>query len=446
MRKFLKVVTAMAAVLAGCAYFNTFYNAKQYFYEAEKEYREKEQVTANARLKYRNAIEKCAKVLEFYPKSRYVDDALYIMGTSYARVGELDKAKRKFEELLRYYPDSPYVPKAQLELAKLFLEFKEYARAKALLGKLKKEQREEGEYFLAKSFFQDEQYKDVLELVDDFLKRYPKSKFRKKMLLLGAKAALKEEKFELAEQYLNEYLRGSLTDTEKKEGQELLGDVLMMMGQYDEALKVYNSIDLMPNSPEEARVELKKARVFEGKGDIEKAKEVYRGIIEAAKTGGTAAIEAKYRLAVLLESQDSLKEAQKLFEEASKMFGVSEYKEKAALRSQALRSLLNIEDKSNVEAQMKLAMLYLFELNKPEEALEIFEDIYENNSDSKIAPKILYSIIYIRYKKFGDIEGAKEAFRLLEERFGNSIYYEEAMKNFPELVQANADTLRLKGN
>ena len=65
----------------GCAYFNTFYNAQNYF-------REGRMVVTHDTLRFDNdnfdkAIEKSTAVLVKYPNSRYIDDAFFIMGVSY---------------------------------------------------------------------------------------------------------------------------------------------------------------------------------------------------------------------------------------------------------------------------------------------------------------------------------------------------------------------------
>ncbi|HHM24323.1 MAG TPA: tetratricopeptide repeat protein, partial [Bacteroidetes bacterium] len=134
----------------GCgAYFNTFYNAQKYFKEAEKK-RLKQQQTARrgglnssqrrsgrapARARqtsipeYKKAIEKGSKVLELYPNSRYVDDALMIIGKSLYYTNDFLKAKRKFEELLKYFPKSEYAPEARLWLAKTLIALKDYDSA-----------------------------------------------------------------------------------------------------------------------------------------------------------------------------------------------------------------------------------------------------------------------------------------------------------------------------
>lgn len=45
------------------------------------------------------AIEKCAKVISVYPKSKWVDDAILMLGECYYQKHDYDKAMRKFSEL-----------------------------------------------------------------------------------------------------------------------------------------------------------------------------------------------------------------------------------------------------------------------------------------------------------------------------------------------------------
>ena len=67
---------------SSCAYYNTFYNAEQYFEEAEKLRLEKdgEMIPISAMDKYGKTIEKSKKVIEDFPESKYVNEALLLMG------------------------------------------------------------------------------------------------------------------------------------------------------------------------------------------------------------------------------------------------------------------------------------------------------------------------------------------------------------------------------
>ena len=68
----------------GCAYYNTFYNAQQYYEEAEKIRLQKEGKTIpiTALDKYGKTIQKCQKVLSDYPESKFRADAFLLMAKS----------------------------------------------------------------------------------------------------------------------------------------------------------------------------------------------------------------------------------------------------------------------------------------------------------------------------------------------------------------------------
>ena len=67
---------------ASCAYYNTFYNAEKYFEEAEKLRLEKdgEMIPISAMDKYGKTIDKSKKVIEDFPESKYVNEALLLIG------------------------------------------------------------------------------------------------------------------------------------------------------------------------------------------------------------------------------------------------------------------------------------------------------------------------------------------------------------------------------
>jgi TonB family protein len=137
----------------GCVYFNTFFAAEQKFEEAErsqKESRERQQksqqplnpgrsvpggpagqmgqvnrpsipspgnpnlspVSAQDRVLYEDAIKKASKVLKYHPNSRWIDDALWLIGKSYFNMADYILADRKFKELVTNHPESKYADDA----------------------------------------------------------------------------------------------------------------------------------------------------------------------------------------------------------------------------------------------------------------------------------------------------------------------------------------------
>jgi TolA-binding protein len=123
------------------AYFNTYYNASRIYDEAileiestEKSQRSKglpppKEISATAKQKLTTVIEKCSNLLLYHPKSKWVDDALMLIGRSYYYQGEYLKAERKFAELIAQFPDSKRFLEARLWLAKSFRRDNEYEKA-----------------------------------------------------------------------------------------------------------------------------------------------------------------------------------------------------------------------------------------------------------------------------------------------------------------------------
>lgn len=123
---------------SSCAYYNTFYNTKKLFKEAKKE-REKRQgdkPTSREIQKYEKTIEKASKILEVFPDSKYVDDAVMVLGECFYYKGEYIKAQRKFQELITYFPKSKYFQQANLWLAKTNMKLNDYIGAELILKKL----------------------------------------------------------------------------------------------------------------------------------------------------------------------------------------------------------------------------------------------------------------------------------------------------------------------
>lgn len=105
----------------GCVYYNTFYNAEQYFGDAMKLIEESpsvdDEIPANAKKLLDSAIQKSNLVLEKYPDSKYVDDAFFIIGQASFLKGENSRAERYFKRLIHEYPDSPYLSECEIWLA-----------------------------------------------------------------------------------------------------------------------------------------------------------------------------------------------------------------------------------------------------------------------------------------------------------------------------------------
>ncbi len=122
----ISCLVLLGNTLTGCVYFNTFYNAKKEFNQAEK-YRK--QSGTGSQSNYKNAIEKSLKVIENHPNSKYYDDALYVVAASYYHTQQYSKAERRFRELLANYPDSKFAKQSMVYLAQAKLKLSDHDAA-----------------------------------------------------------------------------------------------------------------------------------------------------------------------------------------------------------------------------------------------------------------------------------------------------------------------------
>lgn len=108
-KTFFRLLIVVIALLtfASCVYFNTFYNAKLFFSEAEKMRAASEGEFIGNRItdKYKKAIEKSDIVINNYPDSKYLDDALFLKGRSHFYRKEYDLSELAFNALLSTNPD-----------------------------------------------------------------------------------------------------------------------------------------------------------------------------------------------------------------------------------------------------------------------------------------------------------------------------------------------------
>ena len=186
-RTTILILTLAAFVImslaTGCSYFNTFYNVRKQFNEAERDYNSRQPAKPQAQPgsppgqpggapprpqqpqqpgaatdKYRKVIETASKLLEYYPKSRWIDDALLLMGISYYRLADYPRAERKFTELMTIFPNSKHVGDATIWKARTLLAQDKHAEATELLGKMspelkQRQQRGQAELLLARTEF-----------------------------------------------------------------------------------------------------------------------------------------------------------------------------------------------------------------------------------------------------------------------------------------------------
>ena len=217
MRRSIKDLTLFLTVVAllglsSCAYYNTFYNAEQYFEEAQRVTRENQSETISREEinLYSKSIEKSKKLLQKYPESKYRDDAQFLIAKGYYFKGDFLIAKRYFDDLALNYGNSPYVEEVPLWVGRCLLK----------VGDLEMAQHE----------------------ASRILRERSNRSLQADALLLMGEIAVQQDSLEVAEKYLEQVIERSPDSFTKAQAQFQVGRMRENKGDFEAALEAYKSV------------------------------------------------------------------------------------------------------------------------------------------------------------------------------------------------------------
>jgi TolA-binding protein len=205
------------------AYYNTFYNANQSFEKGLKSFREKDRVVDRRRYLpvfrspsaqatnsgFEEAIQKSADVLREHPSSKWVDDALLLIGKSYFYQENYVGAAQKFREVVA----------------------------------LESDRETEARFWLARTLTSNgrlAQAAEALRLGDR--DGPPENPWTARMYLVRGELLVRQEQWEAAEAALERGLSGDLPDEVAGRGAFLLGQVRETLGVPEEARRAYRQV------------------------------------------------------------------------------------------------------------------------------------------------------------------------------------------------------------
>lgn len=458
----LRVVILLSMLLVysgGCVYYNTFFNARKAFDEAEKTRKAGRLRGAriNASL-YETAIEKSLKVVENYPNSGYYDDALFVLGVSYYYTKKYVSCERRMRELLANYPDSKYSREGELYLAKAKLELKDEQDAMVIFEKIFRSDiaavyKSEaalalGDYhFRAGNMEQSRQYFSALR---DSLGNEDEKRLAQLMI---------------ADSYYGSYLF-----------QEALSAYLQILGMeptnddkyhalYHAArasfrlMQIERGLDYLKTLTESEIYfdSLSAIRLIMGEGyeyddDIGHAEDVYREVLEKGKEPDKQALAA-YRLGLIYQfDYDDLIKAKEYYDRTVELDRTAEHGRDALERSSSIGKIETYKvtfqkDSSTTQemieeaakTQYQLAQLYWLELNKLDSAIIEMQYVVDSFPSSAIAPKAMIALAEMLREQQADSAKADNLLRYVMYRYPHSDYVPDALEGLG-LLGTVADT------
>lgn len=141
------IILCLPVLLTGCAYYNTFYNARESYEEALEYARDNPEDPAHLEKELLdNAIQGAGRVLSRYPDSRWVDDAQLLLGEALLLRGkrtlvgsgtsDFEQAMMSFSSVLVMTENEDLMDRARLGTGKAALELGRYNDAVAAFSQV----------------------------------------------------------------------------------------------------------------------------------------------------------------------------------------------------------------------------------------------------------------------------------------------------------------------
>ncbi len=422
----LCVTLCCLAAAVSCAYFNTLYNARRIYREAEERREAGTGGEREMRDSYKEVVTKCAKVVRDYPNSRWVDDALFLMGKALVRQGEIDKGIRKFIELLTNFPKSDYVPKSI--------------------------------YWLGLSYYEKGDYNQALVYTDRFLKEHPKNELRTDVMFLAGdvhreleqdeealsfysrvaeessdgdvvdEATLKtaelfyaKEDWERAAAAYSRVLRKGIPWRRKYEISLSLGECYARTGRCRDALDVYNGLlEEIVSAKEKPSVELGRGESYVCMDSLDAALSIFESVTGEFPRSSYSA-EAYYRIGTIYQERlDSLGHAQKAFSKVAGEYANSPFAESAIQKSTSIKRLMELDraEESDAGSAERLAEkrflaaeIQLTRLDEVDVAVSNYSAVVDSFPGTSYAPKAAFAVAWIYDSEKKDRDRAVEMYR-----------------------------------
>ncbi|MEO6461802.1 MAG: tetratricopeptide repeat protein, partial [Candidatus Eisenbacteria bacterium] len=414
----LVVTVVLAAASAGCAYFNTFYSAKKNFSDAEEQMAllpdPEVRAGASQATLYDKAIQGASRILIEYPNSKWVDDAVLLIGRSQLAKGDYELAQVKFAELAVTFPQS--------------------------------ELRSDAMFWSAVAAERDRRRPEAIARYDSLLAIWPSAKRRDEALLrranlyllareparaesdlrdlstrkgrIGYEAGLKLAEAQFAARRYAEARAEFSRVAGRAPTEQLRNDARLRVGDSDEALSEYTAAaetyqQLLRDAKTEdnrARARLRYASALGLAGKVDAGLAELAHVIEDQPRTPWAA-EAAFRSGYLHEViRDDFAAARASYDGVAQQLPSSPFVAQAAQRRDNLDDLESfrqargdsVSGDAAAEAAFKSAEIYLFQLGKPDKALEEYARLGRDHPGSALAPRAAFARGWVKARRLGD--------------------------------------------
>ncbi len=437
----------LLAATASCAYYNTFYLARKYYLRATDgmPYEVDRDVTTQ-RANYARSGDYCKKVLGVYPKSKWVDDAYLLWASTFLGVDDPLKAVAMLEEFNTRYPNSDLRPDATFFLGLSYRLARKHEQAVAafddfLVQAPKHELAPYAWYERAKALMSLQRYREAAESAGHVLETRKKNVLAERAIRQRAEARFQQGDYAAAQADFKLLGTRAFTDDERLKFLLREVDCLEAARDYEAARDLLRdarshtppppplptarpgSTTLNPNTPQGqqmqqvgyvrtpeqeryGRLTLRMGGVEVLAGRVPQAVEYYGSVLEDYPRSQLAA-EAQYRIGFAYETgADDFARARAEYAKVREQVGTSQFVQQAQER---LDNLSRIEQyrvgggadslARKAEARFLTAEHYLFNLQRPERALEEYRAIVDSVPVKSVQARALNAQAWLLSRK-----------------------------------------------
>ncbi len=317
----IQTVTTLLAIvtlLSGCSYFNAFYNTKKYYKDGEIA-REKSTDPTKKQPEYKKAIEAGGRLIEFYPGSKYIEEALLIMGKAYYWDQEYHKAQRKFRELQSNYPQSEYFDESRLWYGKTLVALKQRQQATAMLRGLMADtdapKLNSGALFsLAELYYVDSLFVKAEEEFHNVTQVALDQKIVGESYWRAGESAFRVQRYDSALEHFNAAQDYELTRSLKFRTNFYAGRCQMLLENYNQAIKIFE--DLIKDKryhEDHGKVYVQLGIALSKVGRVDDAFEKFEKTINSYKRSDESAQAYYEKGSILIDSPDEKENALEAF-------------------------------------------------------------------------------------------------------------------------------------
>jgi TolA-binding protein len=343
------VTLAVVTLASGCAYLNTFYNAQQAFDDGVRLSAGSDSLPEPAREAFQSAAEKSAIVLERYPDSDYVDDALFLLSESFYRMQQWADAAASYERYVYRFPEGEHVDAARLGWARAARHTGNHAAAEIALGPLLVEDggdvaESDVVYEHAMILLASGQRERALDTYRELLAEHPEFAQDRELTLEFADAELAAEEYDSA---LAAYraLAMAISDAQYRRVIEIrAARALALKGRDGEALEAFDRV--LAGAPPDslaAEVETERGLLLERRGEWDAAEETFQRVAELSPGSAAASRATLHRGRIVWRVREERAAALDILLDAFIHSPTSAWGDSARTESRALARLLHYQ-------------------------------------------------------------------------------------------------------